>query len=145
MNNCSARLICKALKCANITSLLYDLHWLPVSSRIQYKTALVCFNIVSGTAPPYLLFLVQLLHTPLSCFISISAADIRIFRVRRMGRKSLRDRAVKFIEPVVLSFLTLSDRHLSSLSSFNSQPKTDLFSSAYRFAVSFLSFYQTHQ
>ena len=145
VNNCSARLICKALKCANITSLFYDLHWLPVSSRIEYKIALVCFNSVSGTASPYLLFLVQLLYTSLSCFISTSAVDTRIFRVPRMGRRSLKDRAVKFIGPVVLSSRPLSDRHLSSLSSFNSEPKTDLFSSAYRFVVSFLSFYQPHQ
>ena len=52
--NCSAGLICKAKKSAHITPLLFDLHWLPFSSRIQYKIALICFHIVSGTAPPYL-------------------------------------------------------------------------------------------
>ena len=35
----------------DITPLLYSLHWLPISSRIQYKIALICFYIVSGTAP----------------------------------------------------------------------------------------------
>ncbi|WP_419634815.1 RNA-directed DNA polymerase, partial [Thiolapillus sp.] len=52
--NCSARLIYKASKSAHITPLLFDLHWLPISSRIQYKIALTCFHIISGTAPPYL-------------------------------------------------------------------------------------------
>ena len=71
--NCSARLIYKNPKSAHITSLLFDLHWLPISSRIKYKIALTYFHIVSGTAPPYIstLSLVQLLHTSLSCFISI--------------------------------------------------------------------------
>ena len=60
--NCSARLIYKAPKSAHITPLLFDLHWLPISSRIQYKIALTCFHIVSGTAAPYL---------SMSCFISV--------------------------------------------------------------------------
>ena len=51
---CSARLIYKASKFAYITPLLFDLHWLPISRRIQYKIALTCFNIVSGTTPPNL-------------------------------------------------------------------------------------------
>ena len=57
--NCSARLIFKVPKSAHITPFLYYLHWLPISSRIQYKMALICFHIVSGTAPPYLS---ELLH-----------------------------------------------------------------------------------
>ena len=54
MISCSARLIYKASKFAHITHSLFDLHWLPISSRIQYKIALSCFHIISGTAPPYL-------------------------------------------------------------------------------------------
>ena len=52
--NCSARLIYKTPKSAHITPLLFDLHLLPISSRIQYKIALICFHIVCGTAPPSL-------------------------------------------------------------------------------------------
>ena len=57
--NCSARLIYKASKSVHITPLLFDVHWLLISSRIQYKIALTCFHIISGTAPPHLL---ELLH-----------------------------------------------------------------------------------
>ena len=59
--NCSARLIFEVPKSAHITPFLYDLHWLPISGRIQYKMALR-----SSTS----LFLVQPLHTSLSYFIS---------------------------------------------------------------------------
>ena len=52
--NCSARLIFKVPKSAHITPFLYYLHWLPISSQIQYKIALICFHIVSGTVPPFL-------------------------------------------------------------------------------------------
>ena len=79
----SARLIFKVLKATHITPFLYDLHWLPISSRIQYKIALICFHIVSGTAPPDLS---ELLHLYSPSRSLRSAADTRIFRVPRMGR-----------------------------------------------------------
>jgi len=59
--SCSARLVYKAPKSAHITPLLFDLHWLPISSRIQYKIALSVST----------LSLVQPLHTSLSCFTSV--------------------------------------------------------------------------
>ena len=39
--NCSAHLIYKAPKSAHITPLLFDLHWLLISSWIQYKLSLI--------------------------------------------------------------------------------------------------------
>ena len=78
--SCSARLIFKAPKSAHITLLLYDLHWLPISSRIQYKIALICFHIVSGTAPSYLSELFHLYSPSRSLR---SAADGEILSARR--------------------------------------------------------------
>ena len=71
--NCSAGLICKAPSTAYITLLVFDHHWLPISSRIQYKIALICFHLVSGTAPPYLSELFHLYSLSLSLR---SASDI---------------------------------------------------------------------
>ena len=68
--NCSARLICKAPKSVHITPLLYHLHWLPISSRIQYKIALIGFHVVSGTAPPYLSKLLRL-YSPSRYLLSV--------------------------------------------------------------------------
>ena len=79
--NCSARLIYKVSKSAHITTLLFDLHWLPISSRIQYKIALICFHIVSGTAPPYLSESLHLCSPSLSLH---SVSDTQIFRVPRV-------------------------------------------------------------
>ena len=59
-------------KSAHITPFLYDLHWLPISSWIQYKIAFICFHIVSCTAPAYLPKLLHL-YSP-SCSLR-SAAD----------------------------------------------------------------------
>ena len=86
MINCSATLICKAPNSANITPLHnYNLHWLPISSRIQCKIALTRFHIVSGIALPYLS---ELLHLYSPCSLC-SALDTQIFHVPRMGRSIL--------------------------------------------------------
>ena len=126
--NCSARLTFKVPKSAYITPFLYDLHWLPVSSRIQYKIALICFHVVSGTAPPYLS---ELLHLYSSSRSVRSAADTGTFRVPRMGRRTLGERSFQYIGSVIWNSLPLSVRHSSSLSSFKSKLKTHLLSSTY--------------
>ena len=135
--NCSALLIYKASKSAHITPLLFDLHWPPISSRIQYKIALTCFHIISGTAPSYLSELLHL-YSP-SRFLR-SASDTRIFRVPRVCRRTFGERSFQYIGPVIWNSLSFSVRHATSLSSFKSKLKTHLFSSAYRFLAVFLPF-----
>ena len=52
--NCAARLVCRASKREHniIRPLQGDLRWLPVSHRIEYKVAAVCYNVILGSAPP---------------------------------------------------------------------------------------------
>ena len=125
--NCSTRFIFKVPKFAHITPFLYDLHWLPISSRIQYKIVLICFHIASCKASPYLSELLHL-YSPRPFR---SAADTRMFRVPRVGRRTLGERSFQYIGPVIWNSLPLSVRHSSSLSSFKSKLKTHHFSSAY--------------
>ena len=135
--NCSARLVYKAPKSAQMTPLLFDLHWLSINSWIQYKTALTCSHIVSGTAP---LYLSELLHLYSPSRSLRSAADTRIFRVPRVCRRTLWERSFQYIGPVIWNSLPFSVRHARSLSSFKSKLKTHLFSSAYGFIIFFLLF-----
>ena len=122
--NCSACLISTAFESACVTPFLYDLPWLPISSQI----ALICFHIVSGTAP---LYLSELLHLYSPSRSLCSSSDTRIFCVLRMGRKAMGERSFQCIGPVIWNSLPLSFRHSSSLSSFKSKLKTHLLSSTY--------------
>ena len=54
VQNTAARLILRAPRHQNCTPLLQQLHWLPISERIKYKTACMCYNAITGSAPPYL-------------------------------------------------------------------------------------------
>ena len=126
--NCAARLVCKTPKREHVTPSLAALHWLPVSCRIDYKIATICFHVISGTAPPYLCDLLEL-YTPSRSLRS--SADSRIFRVPYRRRKTQGQRSFSYIAPVVWNQLPFTVRHSDSLSSFKRNLKTHLFSTAY--------------
>ena len=94
--NYSAHLIFKVPKSAHITPVLHNLHWLPISCWIQYKIALICFHIISGTASPYLSELLHL-YTLLLALIT----QPQIFCVPRMGRRTLGERSLQYIGPLI--------------------------------------------
>ena len=66
------------------TPLLEKLHWLPISERIKYKVACVCFNAVNGSGPAYLS---ELLYTPSRTLRSSSFT--RMLKIQQYKRKTL--------------------------------------------------------
>ena len=54
LQNCAARVVVGVRKFEHITPVLKELHWLPVTSRINYKIALMVFKCLHGQAPGYL-------------------------------------------------------------------------------------------
>jgi len=59
VQDAAARLLCGASARTYAPSLLKQLHWLPVLSRIQFKLRTLMFDINHGTAPQYLSELVR--------------------------------------------------------------------------------------
>ena len=110
----------QSFKSAHITPLLFDLHWLPISSRIQYKIALTCFHIISGTVA-----------SPLFSF-SLSSFSLRYsdFPCPKGVQEDSWGEILSVYRTCHLE-LSFSVRHATSLSSFKSKLKTHLFSSAY--------------
>ena len=52
VQNFAARLILNRSKFCHITPLLYELHWLPIDSRIKFKVLLFVYKSLNGLAPP---------------------------------------------------------------------------------------------
>ena len=50
--NVGARLIFQLRRSDHITDALVSLHWLRMPERIQYKTAVLTYKVLHGTAPP---------------------------------------------------------------------------------------------
>jgi hypothetical protein len=53
VQNAAAHLIFQESKYCRITSLLKNLHWLPVKYRIDFKVLLLTFKAIHGMAPQY--------------------------------------------------------------------------------------------
>ena len=85
VQNTVARLIFRAPRYHNYTSLLQQLHWLPVSERIKYKTACMCCNAITGSALSYL---TELLHLYSPSRALRSSSDTRMLKLQRFNRKT---------------------------------------------------------
>ena len=124
VQNAAAKLIFKAHRSDHCTQLLKQLHWLPINQRIKYKTACLCFHVISETAPSYLSELFQI-YFPSRSLRSLN--DNRLFRVPKYNRERHGARAFSFSAVKTWNSLPFSIRHSSSFCSFKSNLKTFLF------------------
>ena len=107
------------------TPLLQQLHWLPISKRIKHKTACMCYNAITGSAPSYLS---ELLHLYSPSRSLRSTSDTRMFKIQRFNRKTHGFRTFLHFGPHIWNNLSQDIRHSATLSSFKSQLKTFFFS-----------------
>ena len=61
------------------------LHWLPISERIKYKVACMCFNAINGSGPAYLS---ELLHVYTPSRTLRSSSDTRMLKIQQYKRKT---------------------------------------------------------
>uniref|UniRef100_A0A8C7WUM3 Reverse transcriptase domain-containing protein n=1 Tax=Oryzias sinensis TaxID=183150 RepID=A0A8C7WUM3_9TELE len=75
VQNSAARIISRTPSCIHITPVLHQLHWLPITSRIQFKLLLFTFKALQNLAPSYLsdlLHIKTVLFGPPPLFSSLS-------------------------------------------------------------------------
>ena len=113
-----------AIKTAHLSYSNSD-HWLPISERIKYKTACMCYNAITGSAPAYPSELLHLYRTSRSLR---SSSDTRMLKIQRFNRKTHGFRTFSHFGPHIWNNLPQDIRHSATLSSFKSQLKTFLFS-----------------
>ena len=124
VQNTAARLIFRAPRHQNCTPLLQQIHWLPISERIKYKTACMCYNAIRGSAPSYLS---ELLHLYSPSRSLRSSSDTRMLKIQRFNRKTHGYRTFSHFGPHIWNNLPQDIRHSATLSSFKSQLRTFLF------------------
>ena len=88
--------------------LLVDLDWLPVERQIECKIVTIYYNVITGTAPPYLSDLLEL-YIPSRTLRS--SADTRIFRIPNRRKGFQGQRTFPFIGPSIWNNIPFSVRH----------------------------------
>ena len=124
VQNAAARLVCNAKKSDHVQPLLHQLHWLPVSSRIHYKVASICYNSVVGSGPQYL---TDLLHKYTPQRQLRSSLFSRRLCIPRVSTKTFGERSFSHFGPALWNNLPFDLRHSMSLTSFRRSLKTYLF------------------
>jgi len=125
IQNSAARMVLRKSKYSSASSLLRELHWLPVKARIDYKIASLCFKcrINNLEMPSYLCDLL-IPYTPSR---NLRSQDAALFHVPRFKLNSWGKRAFSIYAPSLWNSLPLSLRQCSSLCSFKKHLKTHLF------------------
>src|SRR4029434_10743206 len=54
LQTAAARLVLNKPKRPHVTPLLIELHWLPVAARIKFKSLMLAYRVLTGSAPTYL-------------------------------------------------------------------------------------------
>ena len=121
----AARLLTGTGRLESALPLMRELHWLPVSYRIQYKLCMLMYDVVHGTAPGYLRDLCR------------PCGDLRLRSGSRgdyvvpFSRLSMTQKSFRFSGPRAWNSLPRNVRDAPSRIAFANRLKTHLFKLAY--------------
>ena len=122
-NSAATRLLTGTRKYDNITPILRELHWLPVTERIHFKVLLLTSKSLNDMAPFYLRELLSP-YIPSRMLRSSSKSSLVI---PRCDLKTYGQRAFSYIAPVLWNSLPEDMRSCKSLITFKTKLKTFLF------------------
>ena len=95
VQNCSSRLVVGGRKYDPVTSVLRQLHWLPIEKRIVYKILLLTCKALNSLAPLYICDMLER-YIPARRFRS---SDNYLLNVPRYSLKSYGGRAFSVVAP----------------------------------------------
>ena len=124
IQNYAARLILKRQRYTSITPLLIELHWLPISDRINFKTLLITYKLVHHSTPSYLASKIKL-RSPTR---PLRNHDNLLLEIPRSNSARMGDRAFSTCAPKLWNSLPFHIRNSPSVSIFKKSLKTHLFS-----------------
>ena len=127
VQNSAARLVNQCLRFCHITPVLRDLHWLPVSSRIEFKIMLITYKVLHDRAPIYIQELLQL-YTPSR---NLRSSNRNILVKHYFNLNSYGKRAFSVAAPELWNNLPEDIKSANSIDDFKRKLKTFLFMRAY--------------
>ena len=128
MLHIAARILTLTPPSNDITPLLIELHWLPISQRIDYKILLITFKAIHGIAPQYICDLLKPHPAPRA----LRSSDANLLAIPPTRTKTYGDRAFSASAPKLWNKLPDDLREPNELVPFKRKLKTYLFKCAYK-------------
>ena len=126
VQNTAARIVSRVKKHDHITPILKELHWLPVTKRIDHKIMSLTYGCVEGTAPAYLKELIPK-HVPLRMLRSSTQSLLEIPGLEGHRKKTLGVRSFESVAPTLWNGLPETLKNSVSKKAFKKNLKTFLF------------------
>ena len=123
IQNKAARVIARINPREHITPVLRELHWLPVRSRIAYKTVMYVFKCLRGFGPAYMRDLLQLYERPRGMRTLQRGPILKVPRVK----SSFGERSFMYAAAKTWNSLPVEVREADSLPTFKRLLKTCYF------------------
>ena len=120
--NDAARLIFRQSRISSATSLLKELHWLPVDKRIMYKVFCIVFNSLHSCSPLYISELIKVYQPTRNLRSTTDNLLVRPMTSRKIGQQSF-----AFSAPQYWNVLPKYIRNSPSIATFKKRLKTFLF------------------
>ena len=127
IQNCAARVVTGAKKFDHVKPILESLHWLPVSSRIEYKIALLTYKCLNELAPQYLADLL----VPYKSSRQLRSFNKSMLKVPKTNTKTFGSRAFTYAAPTVWNALPEYVKKSNNVESFKKLLKPHYFKVAY--------------
>jgi len=127
VQNSAARVVKQLPKSSHITSILRDLHWLPISFRVDYKVLLLTFKGLNGLAPSY----ISNLLVPYTPSRTLRSSYDNLLTVPRHRSTTYGGRMFEVRAPQLWNNLPGEMRNITSLEVFKKSLKTHLFKCAF--------------
>ena len=127
VQNAAARVLTKTRRRAHISPVLKSLHWLPVSSRIDFKILLLVYKSLHSNAPIYIsdMLVRYVPNRPLR------SSGTELLTVPKVRTKRHGEAAFSFYAPNIWNALPEYLRKAETVETFKRKLKTHLFSLAY--------------
>ena len=124
----AAKLIFSVPRRSDPRPLMNNLHWLPISNRIQFKLCLLIYKCLTDSAPRYLIDSISLKPTPSSGPVTRSALDRTLLNIP-MCKLTCGDKSFTAAGPSIWNSLPRNIRDASSLTQFKKLLKTHFYNS----------------
>lgn len=129
--NKAARLIFSLPPYARISSHLYELHWLPIKARIEFKISLLTYKALKHNKPVYLRELLKDYSTQSSMSLRVADDPYRLATPFLKNNFSHCSRSFSYMAPRLYNDLPSSIKSAPTTESFKKQLKTYLFNKSY--------------
>ena len=129
IQNWIAKVVLRRNRHESSLTALYDLHWLPISFRIQFKILTMVFKCIIGTAPEYLISLIKL--KSFNRETRLSNKPGKILDIPRTSKTIFADRSFQVSGPKLWNDLPTEIQLSTNIEIFKKSLKTYLFQQAF--------------